>query len=65
MDVKDYHSNTANSLARKDFYIDEDWLWQYPITGGYAIPICKADEIKKLIDKLNLLALEHNIEVKL
>lgn len=65
MDVKDYHPNTANSLARKGFYIDEDWLWHYPLTGGYAIPICKDNEIKELIAKLNHLVLEHNIEVEI
>lgn len=65
MDVKDYHPNTANSLARKDFYIDEDWLWHYPLAGGYAIPVCKTNEIKELIAKLNLLVSKNNIEVKI
>lgn len=52
-------------MEAENFFINEDWLWHYPLTGGYAIPICKDNEIKELIAKLNHLASEHNIEVEI
>lgn len=52
-------------MKDENFFINEDWLWQYPLTGGYAIPVCKTDEIKELIAKLNHLVSQHNIEVEI